>query len=308
MNISTVTWEDAHSALRLIRQQVFIEEQQIPEELEWDSGDQIAIHFLGKEGNRPVACARLFKDGKLGRLAVLKDCRGKGWGQRILQAAEQHLLDQKKSKLSLESQANSYQFYFKYGYRPTEDMSWDANIPHLHMQKLLLNPNPTSNTYRLGEDENHHHSGQPAASSVWFQIGSSQCRREINIQINDLTHPLFHNATCISNLSKFIRESRHTHVRVLINKEVPGLSEHPLLRLQQRMSSRLKVRALLLMPSNKETNRNQILFDQSGYLEFNYKTTDCNFSNRISVKRYRIDFEKNWEESTELIEGRTLNL
>jgi predicted GNAT family N-acyltransferase len=308
MNINTVTWDDAHSALRLIRQKVFIEEQQVPEDLEWDSGDQVAIHFLGKEGNRPVACARLFKDGKLGRLAVLKDYRGKGWGQRILQAAEQHLLDQKKDTLSLDSQANSYHFYLKNGFHSTEDMSWDADIPHLHMQKLLLNPNPTNNTYLLGEDENHYHSGQPAASSAWFQIGSSQCRREINIQINNLAHPLFNNTACISNLSKFIRESRHTQVRILINKETPGLSEHPLLRLQQRMSSRLKVRALLLIPSNKETNRNQILFDRSGYLEFDYKTTDCNFSNRISVKRYRIDFEKHWQESRELIEGKTLNL
>lgn len=308
MNINTVTWDDAHSALRLIRQKVFIEEQQVPEDLEWDSGDKIATHFLGKEDNRPVACARLFKDGKLGRLAVLKDYRGHGWGRRILHAAEQHLLDQKKSKLCLDSQANSYQFYFKNGYRPTTDMSWDADIPHIHMQKLLLRPNPASKTYLLGEDENHHYSGQPAASSVWFQIGSSQCRREINIQINDLAHPLFNNAACISNLSKFLRESRHTQVRVLINKEVPGLSEHPLLRLQQRMSSRLKVRALLFMPNNKVTKRNQILFDRSGYLKFDYKTTDCNFSNRISVNRYRIDFEKHWEDSRELVEGRKLNV
>ncbi|MGK0247655.1 MAG: putative GNAT family N-acyltransferase [Oleispira sp.] len=307
MSINTVTWDDAHSELRLIRQKVFIEEQQIPEELEWDSGDQIAIHFLGKEGNRPVACARLFKDGKLGRLAVLKDCRGNGWGRRILQAAEQHLLDQKKSKLYLDSQANSYQFYFNNGYRPTDNMCWDAGIPHIQMEKLLLNPDPTSKTYLLGEDENHHQSGQPAASSVWFQIGSSQCRREINIQINNLAHPLFHNAACISNLAKFIRESRHTQVRILINKEVPGLSEHPLLRLQQRMSSRLKVRALFL-PNSKETKHNQVLFDRSGYLKFDYKTTDCNFSNRISVNRYRIDFEKQWEDSRELVEGRRLNV
>jgi predicted GNAT family N-acyltransferase len=307
MNINIVTWDDAHSALRLIRQKVFIEEQQVPEDLEWDTGDKIALHFLGKEGNRPVACARLFKNGKLGRLAVLKDYRSHGWGGRILRAAEQHLLDQKKSKIHLDSQANSYQFYFKNGYRPTQEMSWDANIPHIHMQKILQRPNPVSKTYLLGEDENHHHSGQPAASSVWFQIGSSQCRREINIQINDLAHPLFHNAACIANLSKFIRESRQTQVRVLINKEIPGLSEHPLLRLQQRMSSRLKVRALF-MPNNKETHGNHILFDRSGYLKFDYKTADCNFSNRISVSRHRIDFEKHWESSRELVEGRTLNV
>jgi predicted GNAT family N-acyltransferase len=307
MKINIVTWGDAHLELRLIRQKVFIEEQQVPENLEWDAGDQIAIHFLGKEGNRPVACARLFKDGKLERLAVLKDYRNHGWGGRILQAAEQHLRGQEKSKLYLDSQANSYPFYFKNGYRPTKEMSWDANIPHIHMQKILQHPNPASKTYLLGEDENHYHSDQSAASSVWFQIGSSQCRRDIHIHINDLAHPLFNNAACISNLSKFIRESSQTQVRVLINKEIPGLSEHPLIRLQQRMSSRLNVRTLL-MPNTREKNANQILFDRSGYLRFDYKTADCNFSNRISVSRHRIDFEKHWESSRELVEGRTLNI
>jgi predicted GNAT family N-acyltransferase len=307
MEINTVTWDDAHSALRLIRQTVFIEEQQVPEELEWDVDDKIATHFLGKEGNRPVACARLLKDGTLGRLAVLKEYRRHGWGGRILRAAEQHLLDIKKNKLSLNSQANSYYFYFNNGYRPTEEMSWDANIPHIQMQKILNRPNLASKNYLLGEDEQNHRSDQPVASSVWFQIASSQCRREINIQINDLAHPLFNNAACISNLARFIRGSRQTLVRVLINGEIPGLSEHPLFRLQHRMSSRFKVRALQ-MTNDKETQSNQILFDLSGYLRFDYKTSGCNFSNRISVRRYREDFEKNWISSRELVEGRKLNI
>jgi predicted GNAT family N-acyltransferase len=307
MEINTVTWDDAHSALRLIRQTVFIEEQQVPEELEWDVDDKIATHFLGKEDNRPVACARLLQDGTLGRLAVLKEYRRHGWGSRILRAAEQHLLDVNKYKLTLNSQANSYYFYLYNGYHPTEEMSWDANIPHIQMQKLLNRSNPASKNCLLGEDEQTHHSSQPAASSVWFQIASNQCRRAINIQINDLAHPLFNNAACISNLARFIRESRQTQIRVLINEEIPGLSAHPLFQLQHRMSSRFKIR-LLHVTNDKETQSNQILFDLSGYLRFGYKTSSCNFSNRISVRRYQENFEKNWVSSKEVIEGRKLNI
>jgi predicted GNAT family N-acyltransferase len=307
MEINTVTWDDAHSALRLIRQTVFIEEQQVPEELEWDVDDKIATHFLGKEDNRPVACARLLKDGTLGRLAVLKEYRRHGWGSRIIRAAEQHLLDINKNKLSLNSQANSYYFYLYNGYHPTEEMSWDANIPHIQMQKLLNRPNPASKNYLLGEDKQTHHSSQLAASSVWFQIASNQCRRAINIQISDLAHPLFNNAACISNLARFIRESRQTQIRVLINEEIPGLSAHPLFQLQHRMSSRFKIR-LLHVTNGKETQNNQILFDLSGYLRFGYKTSCCNFSNRISVRRHQENFEKNWVNSKEVIEGRKLNI
>jgi predicted GNAT family N-acyltransferase len=307
MDITTVTWDDAHSALRLIRQRVFIDEQQVPEDLEWDADDKTAIHFLGKEGNRPVACARLIKDSQLGRLAVLKDYRSHGWGGRLLRAVEQYLVEKKKTKLTLNSQANSYSFYFKNGYRPTDEMSWDANIPHIQMQKLLQRPDPVGKTYLLGEDTKSHHSEQPAASPTWFQIGSSQCRREIIIQINDLAHPLFNNAACISNLATFIRESRQTQVRVIINKEIPGLSEHPLLKVQQRMSSRFKIRALN-MPNSQENYDNLVLFDLSGYLKFNYQTADCSFCNRISVNRHRVQFEKYWASSKELIEGRKLNV
>lgn len=307
MEINTVTWDDAHSALRLIRQKVFIEEQQVPEELEWDAEDKLATHLLGKEGNRPVACARILKDGKLGRLAVLKDYRKHGWGGRLLRAAEQYLQEQKKNKLYLNGQANSYNFYFKNGYRPSEEMFWDANIPHIRMQKILNRPNPASKTYQLGHDEENHYSDQPAAGPTWFQIGASQCRREIDIQINDLAHPVFNNAACIANLGAFIRQSRQTQIRVLINKEIPGLSEHPLLQLHQRMNSRFKIR-LVNLPSNKEAYGNQILFDLSGYLRFDNQTTFCNFSNRLSASRHRAHFEQYWASSIQLIEGRRLNV
>ena len=307
MEIHTVSWDDASSALRLIRQKVFIDEQQVPEDLEWDAEDKTAIHFLGKEGNRPVACARLIKDSQLGRLAVLKDYRSHGWGSRLLRAVEQYLVEKKKTKLTLNGQANSYSFYFRNGYRSTDEMSWDASIPHIEMQKQLQRPNPVGKTYLLGEDEKSYYSDQPAASSVWFQIGSSQCRREIAIQISDLAHPLFNNAACISNLATFIRESRQTKIRVLINKEIPGLSEHPLLQLQQRMSSRFKIRALQT-PNNKENYGNQVLFDLSGHLKFDYQSSYCNFSNRLSVSRHRVHFEQNWVASKELIEGRKLHV
>lgn len=88
MEIKIVDWSEGRTALSNIRQKVFIEEQQVPSELEWDAEDSSATHFLGKEGNRPVACARLLKDGKLGRVAVLRDYRHHGWGSRLLRAAE----------------------------------------------------------------------------------------------------------------------------------------------------------------------------------------------------------------------------
>lgn len=307
MEISIVTWDEASTALRHIRQKVFVEEQQVPEDLEWDSDDKLATHLLGKEGNRPVACARLINNEYLGRLAVLKDYRSHGWGGRLLRAAEQYLIDHRKGRLSLNAQANSYTFYFKNGYRPDDIMDWDANIPHIKLTKLLNRPNSSSHDYILGEDQEQHYSEQPAASAVWFQIGSSQARRELIIQIKDLAHPVFNNANCVDNIAKFIRESHKRTVRILIHQEIPGLSEHPLLQLQQRMSSRILIRCIA-MPNDAEDHGNHILFDTSGHMRFNYKTSYCCFNNRTSVARHKDRFEQYWEKSKHLIEGRNLRL
>jgi predicted GNAT family N-acyltransferase len=307
MEISIVEWDSAQSSLRLIRQRVFIEEQQVPKDLEWDSDDKRATHFLGKEGNRPVACARLIKDDYLGRVAVLKEHRGHGWGSRIIRAAEQYLLERHKGRLSLNAQANGYHFYFKNGYRPNEEMFWDANIPHLKMTKILNRPNPVSNTFILGKDQENHYSNQPSASAVWFQIGSSQSRRELNIQITDLAHPVFNNTHCVANIAKLIRGSYKRKVRILINQEIPGLSEHPLLQLQQRMSSRISIRCVP-MKADAESYGNHILFDLMGHMRFDYKTAYCCFSNRLSVSRHKALFEQYWGKSKGLIEGRNLKI
>jgi len=307
MEVNTVEWDNAQSNLRHIRQKVFVEEQQVPEELEWDNLDKNSIHFLGKEGNRPVACARLVKDEFLGRVAVLKDYRNHGWGGRLIRAAEQYLIEHHKGRLSLNAQANSYSFYFNNGYRPDEEMFWDANIPHLKMTKILNRPNPASNTFMLGKDQENHYSGQPAASAVWFQLGSSQARRELDIQITDLAHPVFNNTNCVANIARFIRESYQRKVRILINQEIPGLSEHPLLQLQQRMSSRLLIRTVP-MATDAESYGNHILFDLKGHMRFDYQSVYCCFNNKLSVSRHKVHFERYWAKSKQLVEGRSLKL
>lgn len=307
MEVSIVEWDNAQSSLRLIRRKVFIEEQQIPENLEWDNLDKRAIHFLGKEGNRPVACARLVNDEYLGRVCVLKEHRGHGWGGRLIRAAEQYLVERRKARLSLNAQANGYHFYFKNGYRPDEKMFWDANIPHLKMTKVLNRPNPASNTFILGKDQDNYYNDQPSASSVWFQVGSSQARRELDIQITDLAHPVFNNENCVANIATFIRESYKRKVRILINQEIPGLSEHPLLQLQQRMSSRISIRCVP-MKTDAENYGNHILFDLTGHMKFDYQTTYCCFDNRLFVSRHKVHFEQYWTKSKQLVEGRTLRI
>lgn len=302
MEIKVVSWSDAKSALSNIRQRVFVEEQQVPSDLEWDSNDATAVHFLGKEGNRPIACARLLDDGKLGRVAVLADYRGHGWGNRLIRAAEEYLKEHRQSRLYLDAQASAYQFYFESGFRPDQEMFWDANIPHIRMHKVVNRPASASQQYLLGKDEKRHQSEQPAASAAWFQIATGLSHREINIRLHDEAHPLFNNASCIQMLSDFLRKSRYSSVKLLLSREIPGISEHPLLQLQNRLSSRFKVKV------SDQNHNNHILFDSKGYLEFDYRASHCCMNNRLLVSKQREIFYHMWDNASPCKESRRLHI
>src|SRR5690606_39573100 len=87
VSVRIADWQKDNAELRRIREAVFINEQSVPPELEWDSDDQEAIHFLACAGDYPIGTARLLADGHIGRVAVLKDWRGSGGGALLMKAA-----------------------------------------------------------------------------------------------------------------------------------------------------------------------------------------------------------------------------
>ena len=89
MRIRKYSWQLAPRSLREIRQRVFIDEQKVPPDLEWDDTDEIADHFLAVlPDNTPVAVGRMFTTlddtAHIGRMAVLPEHRGKGIGEAML--------------------------------------------------------------------------------------------------------------------------------------------------------------------------------------------------------------------------------
>ncbi|RRH78575.1 GNAT family N-acetyltransferase [Falsigemmobacter faecalis] len=124
-----------------LRRQVFIDEQQVPEEEEWDALDAVAIHLLMTDAGRPLGTARLIIDGdagKIGRVCVLGERRGTGAGALLMRFAIAHLRargDLKKLKLSAQSYAIG--FYEKLGFTAYGPEYDDAGIPHRDMVMAL---------------------------------------------------------------------------------------------------------------------------------------------------------------------------
>ncbi|WP_193076069.1 GNAT family N-acetyltransferase [Pseudomonas sp. FME51] len=120
-------------ALRDIRHKVFIDEQHVPAELEWDAEDAHATHFLLTVDRRPVGTARLLPDGHIGRVALLSEARGKGLGQQLMRAVMTHAQQQGMTRLILSAQTHALGFYSQLGFVTCSEVHSEAGIPHQEM-------------------------------------------------------------------------------------------------------------------------------------------------------------------------------
>ena len=137
-NIRQIHWNQGNNPCALIRKQVFVEEQQVPETLEWDEHDVLSRHFLAETNDGlAVGCARLLPDGHIGRMAVLPLWRGKGIGSLLLQALEAQAKQLGFSKTQLSAQTHAIGFYQRQGYAIVSETYMDAGIPHQTMEKQL---------------------------------------------------------------------------------------------------------------------------------------------------------------------------
>lgn len=136
-----VTSEADFEAALDLRREVFIEEQDVPEELELDGLDDGATHFLARRGDEPVGTARLraYGDGlaKVERVAVREPHRGEGWGRRIMAAVEEHAREAGYERIRLAAQVPVLGFYERLGYEVASEEFMDAGIPHRSMEKPL---------------------------------------------------------------------------------------------------------------------------------------------------------------------------
>ncbi|HLR69894.1 MAG TPA: GNAT family N-acetyltransferase [Pseudogracilibacillus sp.] len=123
-----------------IRKQVFVDEQQVPMDLEIDEFEQDAMHFLYVEDNIPVGASRLrFVEhaGKLERICVLPAYRGKGYSKELIQTMEDEIVQREMDKAVLHAQIQVTPLYESVGYEIVSDEFMDAGIPHVEMTKKL---------------------------------------------------------------------------------------------------------------------------------------------------------------------------
>jgi predicted GNAT family N-acyltransferase len=140
LKVEIAKWIDDHTQLKNIREKVFIQEQKVTPELEWDGMDENAMHFLVFKDEEAIGCARavVIKNYmQLGRMAVLKEYRGQGIGSALLEKAIVTAKLNQISSIHISAQFYAIDFYLKFGFKVMSDIYLDAEIPHRDMTLKL---------------------------------------------------------------------------------------------------------------------------------------------------------------------------
>ncbi|HEU5282772.1 MAG TPA: GNAT family N-acetyltransferase [Burkholderiales bacterium] len=140
--IRRADWERDQARLRALREEVFVREQGVPPELEWDGLDAGCVHVLAEsDAGEAIGTGRLLADGHIGRMVVLRGWRRRGVGAAMLDflLAEARRLGM--AEVVLNAQTHALGFYARYGFAPEGAPFLEAGIAH-QVMRLALRPRP----------------------------------------------------------------------------------------------------------------------------------------------------------------------
>ncbi|MEO8671763.1 MAG: GNAT family N-acetyltransferase [Tahibacter sp.] len=240
--VEPADWHADNAGLRFVRTDVFINEQQIPEDEEWDALDAQSIHVIARDNNnQPIATGRLTPDHKIGRMAVIKAWRGKHVGDAIMRALVQRAQQMGYPTVELSAQSYAIPFYAKLGFVAYGDEYLDCNIPHRMMRmELTAAEAPYKPVARLLETP------VPRLITVDSRAEAQACvvellslaHRELCIYTRDLDAELFDTEAALEQFRRIGVAGRGASVRIVVQQAGAALRDgHRLIPLAQRLTS-----------------------------------------------------------------------
>jgi predicted GNAT family N-acyltransferase len=300
IEIQPAQWLSDEKILADIRRRVFIEEQSVPEALEWDGEDADAQHWLALYEGQPIGTARLLRNGHIGRMAVLKHGRHRGIGSALLNAIVTDAQKNQLREVYLHAQTHALPFYQRNGFIAEGPEFLDAGIPHRTMRRVLRQQR------LLGFDSGRF----PADRRSTALDLAQQCRRQLRLLSNQLDHELFDSSEFAAALTQLARRSRFSEVRILVLEARPIVQRgHHLLELQRRLSSTIQIRRADC--ASTDIKENYLVVDQRGVLCYSLKEPEkawSDYNNRPVAEDYCAQFGELWQRSIDDPELRLLHL
>lgn len=301
-HIELARYPDDLPDLRAVRDPVFIVEQAVPVELEWDELDPSSLHVLARDAHgAAIGTARLTTQHGIGRMAVLAPWRGRGVGKALLT----YLIDAARKlgypSVELHAQTHAIGFYERFGFVAFGPEYDEAGIAHRSMRLPLVST--TDETALLETDS--------AVEVLNLSVAVlSRGRRQMAIYTRDLDAPVLDQRVALDAMRGFATGTRDAVLRVLVHDLRRAVQEgHGLINLSQRLSSHVAIRVI-----EEETDLQYpagfIINDQGGYvfrpIATRPEATAC-LSDRARQRQLLAVFNEVWERARPAVELRPLS-
>jgi len=303
-------WAQDEEALRAVRTTVFVKEQSVAENEEWDGLDPECVHVIAEHPDEGViGTGRLHPSGKIGRMAVLAAWRGHGIGAAILR----HLLDeagrQGLQAVYLHGQVHVLGFYARFGFISEGPEFDEAGIPHRLMRLRF----PAADS---GAKPEHEPMGtrrvlsgkQEFAEAVADVAGVAA--RSLAIFTPDLEHGVYDSSRFLEAVKRLVLSRSHARIRVLITD--PGRIQHTVNRflyIGRRLSTFIEFRHL---PESFQNRTDAFLIADSVALVYRARSDRwegiVDTAEARLARSYLAQFDEMWQLSQEAGEVRELKI
>lgn len=210
--------------LRAVREAVFVREQQVPLDLEWDALDPVSQHVIARDASgNAIGTGRLTPERKIGRMAVLPEWRNAGVGAALLQALLRLGRERGWNDVSLHAQVGALDFYLRHGFVAYGPRFSEAGIEHQAMRRRFDRPQVVAD--------------REAAVAIAIQL-IANARRRLWIYSRELDPGLLDDRRVLDALRGFATRGHGNEVQLLLqDAAAPQRAHAPLLALAQRMPS-----------------------------------------------------------------------
>ena len=295
--IETIDYATGLAELRAVRETVFVREQQVPLEEEWDALDPLSRHVLARDtAGLPIGTGRLTPEHRIGRMAVLADWRGQGVGEAMLATLIAEARKQGWPAVSLNAQVSAETFYARQGFIPEGERFMEAGIEHQSMRRALAGSTAVENL-----------AGAVAATTAVV----TQARRHLCIYSRELDPGLLDNAVVLVALRRFSTRNSGGEIRILLqDAATPQHTQAPLLNLAQRLPSVFAFREVR-EPVDKAYASAFVANDAGGYY---FRTLGHRFDGETDLdgagraRQLREEFGRFWERARPCTEFRALGI
>ncbi|UXI70400.1 GNAT family N-acetyltransferase [Tahibacter amnicola] len=244
--VEPADWTVDQADLKHVRTEVFILGQNIPEAEEWDDLDPRSIHVVARDSTgAPIGTGRLTPEHKIGRMAVLKEWRGKHVGEAIMQALIERARQRRYESIELHAQSYAIPFYARFGFEPYGEEFMECEIPH-RMMRLTLAPlqeyRPVARLEETPEPRLIPVDQLEQAQQVVLEL-LGLAKREICLYSRDLDAPLLNSEAVLAAIKRIATAGRSASVRIIVQApSIPLRDGHRLLHLAHRLPSVIQFR------------------------------------------------------------------